>query len=277
MRSFFAKIIIYNKAKLLQIVNFVRIPLKKIRSNIANYITSLNLVCGSVTIYYLYQGDFMTAVYLILAAAVFDFADGFVARLLHVKSDIGVQLDSLADMVSFGLAPGVAMFQLLTLSLHVWKLNLPEYTPFLAFIIPVFSAWRLAKFNIDTRQTDHFIGLPTPANALVIFSFLPMVSRKLESPLFPFNDYLFFFLTHPAFLIPVTLILSYLLVSEMPLIAMKFKSFKWSDNRIRYIFIIASLALISLFYFVAIPFIIILYIVLSLIDFIKKRKHEIQS
>jgi CDP-diacylglycerol--serine O-phosphatidyltransferase len=252
----------------------------KLRSNIANYITSLNLICGSVAIYYLYQGEFMTAVYLILAAAVFDFADGFVARLLHVKSALGVQLDSLADMVSFGLAPGVAMFQLLKMSLDVWSFHLPEYTPFIAFMIPVFSAWRLAKFNIDERQTDHFIGLPTPANALVIFSFLPMASRSFESPLLPFGDMMFYLVTHPFVLIAATISLSYLLVSNVPLIAMKFKSFGWKANRIRYIFLISSLILISLFYFVAIPFIIILYIVLSLIDFYnqsKQEKHEIQS
>jgi CDP-diacylglycerol---serine O-phosphatidyltransferase len=252
----------------------------KLRSNIANYITSLNLLCGSVAIYYLYQGEYMTAVYLILAAAIFDFADGFVARLLHVKSDIGVQLDSLADMISFGLAPGVAMFQLLKMSLTVWDFGLPEYTPFIAFLIPLFSAWRLAKFNIDERQTDHFIGLATPANALVIISFLPMASHKFMSALFPWNDYMFFMVTHPFVLIAATISLSYLLVSNIPLMAMKFKSFGWKENRIRYIFIITSLVLILLFYFVAVPFIIILYIVLSLIDFTnknKQEKHEIQS
>lgn len=252
----------------------------KIRQNIANYITSLNLLCGSIAIYYLYEGEFMTAVYLILAAAVFDFADGFVARLLHVKSALGVQLDSLADMISFGLAPGVAMFQLLKMSLDVWSFHLPAFTPFIAFLIPIFSAWRLAKFNIDERQTDHFIGLPTPANALVIFSFLPMATRSAESALLPFGNIMFYLVTHPFVLIVATLSLSYLLVSEVPLIAMKFKSFGWKENRIRYIFLIISLILILLFYFVAIPFIIILYIVLSLIDFYnksKQEKHEIQS
>jgi len=246
----------------------------KIRSNIANYITCLNLLCGSIAIYYLFQRDFMTAVYLVLAAAVFDFADGFVARLLHVKSPLGVQLDSLADMISFGLVPGVAMFQLLNMSMHIWNFGLPSFTPFIAFIIPVFSAWRLAKFNIDERQTDHFIGLPTPANALVIMSFLPVASHKLQSPLFPYHDYLFYLVTHPFVLIAATLSLSYLLVSNIPLIAMKFKSFTWKENRIRYIFIITSLVLILLFYFVAIPFIIILYIVLSLIDYYNKSKQQ---
>ncbi len=222
----------------------------------------------------------MLGVYLILVAAVFDFADGFVARLLHVKSEIGKQLDSLADVVSFGVAPGVAMFQLLTLSLKVWDFNLPSYTPFIAFIIPVFSALRLAKFNIDERQTDHFIGLPTPANALVIFSFLPMASRQLESPLFPWGDIMYHLVTHPAVLIAATLSLSYLLVANLPLFAMKFKSFRWNENKIRYIFIIIALMLILLFYFVSIPFIIILYITFSLIENSSNNKHqdhEIQS
>jgi CDP-diacylglycerol---serine O-phosphatidyltransferase len=254
--------------------------MEKIRSNIANYITSLNLLCGCIAVYYLFRGNFMAGVFLVLAAAAFDFADGFVARMLHVKSAIGTQLDSLADMISFGLVPGVAMFQLLTLSLQVWHFNLPSQIPFIAFLIPLLSAWRLAKFNIDERQTDHFIGLPTPANALVIISFLPLVSRKFESPLFPWNDYLFYFLTHPAVLISATISLSFLLVSNLPLFAMKFKSFGWKENRIRYIFIAASLVLIILFYFVAVPFIIILYIVLSIIDYFKQSKqesHEIQS
>ena len=251
--------------------------MRKIRSNIANYITSLNLLCGCAAIYFLYHGDFMIAVYLILAAAVFDFADGLVARIFKLKSAIGIQLDSLADMVSFGLVPGVAMFQMLTLSLHVWDFNLPIYTPFIAFLIPLFSAWRLAKFNIDERQTDHFIGLPTPANALFIISFLPLVCRSFESPLFPWNDYLFHFFTHPALLIGITLLFSFLLVSNLPLFAMKFKTFTWNGNEIRFIFVILSLVLIFLFYFVAVPFIIILYIILSLIDFFNIRKHEIQS
>ncbi len=246
----------------------------KIKAHIANFVTSLNLLCGCIAIYYLYHNEFMIGVYLILAAAVFDFADGFVARLLHVKSEMGKQLDSLADVVSFGVAPGVVMFQLLTLSLKVWDFNLPSYTPFIAFIIPIFSALRLAKFNIDERQTDHFIGLPTPANALVIFSFLPMASRQFESPLFPWGDFMYHLVTHPAVLIAATLSLSYLLVSNLPLFAMKFKSFRWNDNKIRYIFIFIALVLILLFYFVAIPFVIILYIAFSLIENNNNHKHQ---
>ncbi len=254
--------------------------MKHLRSNIANVITSMNLLCGSLAIYFLFQEEMMIPVYLILAASVFDFTDGFVARLLHVKSEMGKQLDSLSDVISFGLAPGMAMFILLEKGLSFWDTGLPGSVAFFAFIIPVFSAWRLAKFNIDERQTDHFIGLPTPANGLLIFSLLPIVSvQGLPAWLSSMNS-LPYYIIHPAVLIPATFLLSYLLVAPLPLIAMKFRTFGWKENRTRYIFIIISLVLIFLFYFAAIPFIIILYIILSLIDQIinrKQEKHEIQS
>jgi len=186
----------------------------------------------------------------------------------------------LSDVISFGLAPGFAMFIMLDKGLSFWETGLPQYIAFIAFIIPVFSAWRLAKFNIDEKQTDHFIGLPTPANGLLIISFLPVFSGQCIPTWIPWNDSFSYYLIHPAFLIPATLVLSYLLISPLPLFAMKFKSFGWKENRIRYLFIISSLVLILIFYFVAIPFVIILYIALSLIDLFinrKHQKHEIQS
>lgn len=252
--------------------------MKQLKSNIANIVTSMNLLCGSLAIYFLFQDEPMTAVYLIFAAAVFDFADGFVARLLHVKSEMGKQLDSLSDVVSFGLAPGIAMFLMLEKGLLFWDTGLPASVAFIAFLIPVLSAWRLAKFNIDERQTDHFIGLPTPANGLLIFSLLPVVSFQGLPSWFPGHESLPYFMVHPAFLITLTLLFSYLLVSSLPLMAMKFKTFRFKENRIRYIFIILSVVLILLFYFAAISFIIILYIILSLIDLFinrKSREHEI--
>jgi len=254
--------------------------MKRFRSNIANIVTSMNLLCGSLAIYFLFCGRPMTAVYLILAAAVFDFADGFVARLLHVQSEMGKQLDSLSDVVSFGLAPGLAMLLLLEKGLAFWDTGLPENAAFIAFLIPVCSAFRLAKFNIDERQSDRFIGLPTPANGLLIFSLLPLVSLKGLSPWFDWDIALSYYIVHPAILIPATIILSYLLVSPLPLIAMKFKTFGWKTNKIRYIFLILSLIFIFLFYFAAIPIIIILYIALSIIDLFVTRKtlkNEIQS
>ncbi len=254
--------------------------MKQLKSNIANIVTCMNLLCGSIAIYFLFQNELMIAVYLIFTAAIFDFADGFVARLLHVKSEMGKQLDSLSDVVSFGLAPGIAMFIMLERGLTFWDSRLPEYLTFIAFIIPVFSAWRLAKFNIDERQTDHFIGLPTPAYALLIFSLLPVSMGAGLPSWIPWHDSLPYFIVHPAVLIPLTLVFSYLLVSPLPLIAMKFKTFKWGENKLRYLFLFLSLAFILLFYFAAGAFIIILYIILSLIDLFIKRKnntYEIQS
>ncbi|MEI6766011.1 MAG: CDP-alcohol phosphatidyltransferase family protein [Bacteroidota bacterium] len=248
-----------------------------LKRNIPNFLTCMNLVCGCVAIHFLYGGHLVTATWLVLAAAAFDFSDGFVARLLHVKSEIGKQLDSLADVISFGLAPGVAMFMLLQLSLSAWPVGLPSYTPFLAFIIPAFSAVRLAIFNVDERQTSSFRGLPTPANGILIMSLLPLISKQYLSPLFPWNDYLFFFILHPAILISGTLLLSFLLVSNVPLFAMKFSGFGWKGNQLRYIFIITSLVLIVLFYFVAVPMVILLYIVLSLFQYKSLKSAEQKS
>ncbi|HOV10295.1 MAG TPA: CDP-diacylglycerol--serine O-phosphatidyltransferase [Bacteroidales bacterium] len=246
--------------------------MKALRTNIANMVTSLNLLCGSIAIYLLFRDEMLLAVYFILAAAIFDFADGFVARLLKVKSELGKQLDSLSDVISFGLAPGIAMFLLLERGLDFWPTFLPSYVAFCAFLIPLFSAWRLAKFNIDERQTDHFIGLPTPANALLIFGMVPL-SLGIGFPSWlPLPVGLHYYILHPAILIPITLVFSYLLVSPLPLIAMKFKTFAWKENKIRYIFILLSLIAILMFYFAAVPIIITLYIILSIIDLLIKRK-----
>lgn len=238
-----------------------------LKRNIPNFLTCMNLVCGCLAIHSLYSGALVQATWLVLIAAAFDFSDGFAARLLHVKSEIGKQLDSLADVISFGLVPGVAMFLLLQNGIVKWQMDLPKYTPFLAFMIPVFSAIRLAKFNIDEKQTVSFRGLPTPANGILIMSLLPLVSKRYLSPLFPFNDYLFFFIHHPAVLITGIFVLSFLLVSNIPLFAMKFTGFGWKGNQVRYIFIIIAVVLIALFYFVAVPFVILLYIVLSLFQY----------
>ncbi|MFC6995983.1 CDP-alcohol phosphatidyltransferase family protein [Rufibacter roseus] len=229
------------------------------KKNIPNFITCLNLLCGCLAIYFIFQQELVTAAYLVVIAAVLDFMDGMVARVLHVYSEIGKQLDSLADMVSFGFVPGAVMLQLFSRSLESNGFTEPvaSMLPFLGFLITIFSALRLAKFNIDTRQTTSFIGVPTPACTMLIISF----------PLIMANDS--FGLTevilNPYFLIGITLLFSYLLVAELPLFALKFKTFAWKGNEIRFIFLGLAIIFFLALNFAAIPITIALYILLSLI------------
>jgi CDP-diacylglycerol---serine O-phosphatidyltransferase len=228
------------------------------KKHIPNFITCLNLFTGCVAIYIAFQGNLEFAAYLVGLAAVFDFLDGMVARLLHAYSEIGKQLDSLADMVSFGVLPGIIMFQLMRKSAMAdpnTSLLQAEVFPFLAFIIIIFSALRLAKFNIDTRQTTLFIGLPTPANTLFIAS-LPLI---LATDQFNLSQYFM----NQYVLLGLTLFLSYLLVAEIPLFALKFKNLAWKDNATRFIFLLIAIPLLFLLKFAAIPMIIVLYVLLS--------------
>ncbi len=217
-----------------------------IRKHLPNFITCLNVFCGSMAVIFALEGHLTIAVILMIAAAVFDFFDGMVARLLHSYSPMGKELDSLADVISFGLAPGMVMFTLQGNALmegNVRVENLAEMTLmqnlFLlsAFLVPVFSALRLAKFNIDTRQTNSFIGLPTPANALLISSF----ALVAEHGTMPSIDHI---LLQPITLLILTLVTSYLLVSEIPMFSLKFKTLSWQDNKIRFIFLALSVILI---------------------------------
>ncbi len=226
-----------------------------IKKNIPNFITAANLVSGCIGIYFALQSNFIYAAYFIALAAVFDFFDGMVARLLKVHSEIGKQLDSLADMVTFGVLPAFIIFQYL-------QDNNAGWLSFLAFFIAVCSAFRLAKFNIDTRQGDQFLGLPTPANALLIGSLIFL--KEYE-----FFDFIF---TTGSLLI-ISLIFSILLVIELPMIALKFKNLKWSDNVFRYLTIIFSVIFLAIFKFSAIPFVIISYILLSGIQFLLSKRN----
>ncbi len=233
-----------------------------IKKHIPNALTCGNLLCGCLGIAVAFQGNLINAAYCTFVACVFDFFDGFAARALKVSSPIGKDLDSLADMVTFGVLPGVIMFQLLRIHFGYEILNdsiqISEYwIPLIAFIITVFSALRLAKFNNDTRQSDRFIGVPTPANALFI-SALPFLAHSEWS--------LARYMTTPLPLLILIPILCYLLVAELPLIALKFKNYGWPDNKMRYILIISALLLLLTLNFTAIPIIIILYIILSLIE-----------
>ena len=219
--------------------------------HIPNTLTSCNLICGCIGIVAVFNGNLLLAPYLIWLAAIFDFFDGFAARMLKVSSPIGGELDSLADNVTFGLLPASIVYAMLQ------ETGLPEWVPYLAFVIAVFSALRLAKFNVDTRQAEHFIGLPTPANAL-FFSSFPLILDYSSLPLS--------FIAAPWFLLTTAFVFSFLLVAELPLFALKFKSFRWQDNKFKYIFLIVSVLLIILFRFVAIPLIILLYILVSLFN-----------
>ncbi|WP_379089926.1 CDP-diacylglycerol--serine O-phosphatidyltransferase [Pedobacter sp. UC225_65] len=220
------------------------------KKHIPNAITCANLFSGCIGVVFAFKGDLQTAAYFVLLSGIFDFFDGMVARLLNVKSAIGKELDSLADMVSFGFLPGVVMFQLLKVS----DFSSP-YLPYLGFIITVFSALRLAKFNIDERQTEEFIGLNTPMNTLFIVS-LPFIA--LDYPTVIGSSIL---------LIAITAITSFLLVSEIKTFSLKFSNMTWAKNKFKFIFLILSALLIVFLKFAAIPFVLVLYIALSVLHF----------
>jgi CDP-diacylglycerol--serine O-phosphatidyltransferase len=270
--------------------------MQRIIRNIPNAITCGNLCCGCLAIIQIFQGDLNWAAYLVGIAVVLDFFDGFAARLLKVASPIGKDLDSLADCVTFGVVPGLMMFKLINnLNIHLDLSTLfsaitnttgtSKILPlsYVALVIPVFSAIRLAKFNNDSRQTDSFIGLPTPANA-IFFASIPLI---IGSDINGFQKFAADYLgvdglnslmvaeSYSAIgrmvLVGLTLFFSLLLVSELPLIALKFKSFGFKGNEFRYLLIILSVLLFILFQVLSIPFIILLYILISLINNIFKR------
>ncbi|TKC08908.1 CDP-diacylglycerol--serine O-phosphatidyltransferase [Pedobacter frigoris] len=221
-----------------------------IKKHIPNAITCANLFSGCIGIVYAFKGNLEVAAYFVVLSGIFDFFDGFAARLLNVKSNIGKELDSLADMVSFGFLPGVVMFQLLGQSDYS-----SEYLPYFGFIITVFSALRLAKFNIDTRQTEDFIGLNTPMNTLLIVS-LPFIKAGYPDVI-----------GSTALLVALTALLSWLLVSEIRIFSMKFGTKGWQENKLKYIFLTLCVLLVAALRFVAVPFILILYIGLSILHF----------
>ena len=224
----------------------------KIKAQIPNLLTLLNLFSGVIGIIWILNGHLLTGAYFVLIAAGFDFFDGFVARLLKVQSDMGKELDSLADVVSFGVLPGLILFMMTKNSVAA-----DSYLPYLTLIVPMLSAYRLAKFNLDTRQSDRFIGLPTPANALFI-STLPYLA--LEWPA------LAEWFSIPLVIIGIAWVLAILLVTEIPLIALKFKSTSFSKNRFRYALIILSLLIFAVLQLAGIPLVILAYIGLSVIE-----------
>ncbi|MNX91237.1 CDP-alcohol phosphatidyltransferase [compost metagenome] len=196
------------------------------------------------------KGDYMSAAYCVLASGIFDFFDGMVARLLHVKSNIGKELDSLADMVSFGFLPGVIMYKLLG-EVFVDQ----PVVAYLGFFVTIFSALRLAKFNLDERQTTDFIGLNTPMNTFYILS-LPFIAEKYPQ-----------IILNPFFLLISVAITSYLLISEIKLFSMKLSSMSWEENKFKFIFVILAIVLLVIFQFIALPMILLIYIIFSLLHF----------
>ncbi|WP_373515339.1 CDP-diacylglycerol--serine O-phosphatidyltransferase [Persicitalea sp.] len=221
------------------------------KRHIPNALTCANLLCGCVGIVEVFHNNMLLSCALIGLAAVFDFFDGFAARLLKVSSPIGKELDSLADMTTFGVLPAMIIYQLLLRSVPGLE---DLWIPNLAFLIAVCSALRLAKFNIDPRQSDSFIGVPTPANALLVAS-LPFILRNYpewESVIVNTTNLLIF-----------TAVMSFLLVAELPLFALKFKSFGWQGNEVRYLFLLASAVLLVLLGFLAVPLIVGGYVLLS--------------
>ncbi|MCD6066570.1 MAG: CDP-diacylglycerol/serineO-phosphatidyltransfera se [Bacteroidetes bacterium] len=284
-----------------------------IKRNIPNTITCGNLLCGCLAIVKAFEGDLVWAAYLVGLAAVLDFFDGFAARLLKVSSPIGKDLDSLADMVTFGVVPGVIMYKIAqfgqqayveeaTIGLKLESVSWSEIVPLFCFVITIFSGIRLAKFNNDARQTDSFIGVPTPAIAIFVCSIV-LVFGAGKPPRDLGLGTLYAFLsnyhashipndTKPVSMVSIdalssfetmklnfarvyvntvncvgiSILFSFLLVSELPLIALKFKHFKWKGNEIRFIFIIGAVILLASLQLVGIPLAIIFYILLSIIN-----------
>ena len=216
--------------------------------HLPNFLTCCNLLCGCFAIVFLLEERGVPAAYFVWAACVFDFLDGFVARLLKVSSPIGKELDSLADVVSFGVVPAMVMFKLIGAHSSLQSL------PYIGFTIAAFSALRLAIFNVDTRQSDSFIGLNTPANTLFISS-LPLLPENIGAWLY--QDWV---------LVTITMVFSLLLVSPIEIFALKFKNYSWADNKMRFTFLALAVLLLLTLHIAAIPVIILLYIALSLID-----------
>ena len=225
------------------------------KRHLPNAITCLNLLCGCLALTYIFAGKLETGAWFVAAAALADFADGLVARALRVSSAIGKDLDSLADMVSFGVVPGAILFQLLHQAVAAPELGWQAFVPYAAFLVSVFSALRLAKFNNDTRQTTSFIGLPTPACTLVVAS-LPLILAHDQFELASV-------ILNPWLLLGLTGLLSGLLVAELPLFALKFKNLRWADNRRRFLFLLLAAGLLLAGRAAAVPLVVLLYVLLS--------------
>lgn len=219
-----------------------------LKAQLPNFITLLNLLSGVLGILWVLEGQPLYGAYFVILSATFDFFDGFTARLLKVQSDMGKELDSLADVVSFGVLPGILLYSLTKSQTE------SSFLPYCTLIIPMLSAYRLAKFNLDTRQSDRFIGLPTPANALLLTTIPHLAARWPElSP----------WLSSPIALVVLAWLTSLLLVAELPLIALKFKNSSFTDNAYRYALLLIGAVCLVWLQLAGIPLVILAYLLLS--------------
>ena len=243
-----------------------------IKNYIPNFVTLLNLFCGSIAVIFAVHNNFVATAVFVFLGIFFDFFDGLLARKLNVQSQLGVQLDSLADMVTSGLVPGIVMYKLISMSVNApeivtqneWNTNFSfnelNIAPLalIGLFVTLASAYRLAKFNIDEDQQTYFKGLPTPANTLLVIS-LPLII-EFQNSSFATN-----LILNQWFLIAFTLVSCFLLNSKIKLFALKFKDYSLANNKFRYLLILSTAILLAVFHFTAIPLIILLYIILSLI------------
>ena len=252
-----------------------------VKKYVPNLVTLLNLFCGCVATIFAAHNNFIAAAIFVFLGIFFDFFDGLLARKLNVQSELGIQLDSLADMVTSGLVPGVVMFKLISISLdapdylnsedwssamHWFGITLSPLA-LIGFFVTLASAYRLAKFNIDEDQQTYFKGLPTPANTLLILS-LPMIIELQHS------HFMNSLILNTWFLIGLTLLSCYLLNSSVKLFALKFKNYAVADNKFRYLLLVSSVILLIWLHFIAIPVIIVLYILLSLMANYTESKQQ---
>lgn len=242
------------------------------KKHVPNSITLLNVFCGSVATVFAANNNFIMAAIFVFLGILFDFFDGFLARKLNVQGPLGIQLDSLADMITSGLVPGIIMFKLLSLTVNSSDTFITEnwntfislngikssWLPFLGFLITVASAYRLGRFNIDENQQTYFIGLPTPANTLMIIS-LPLIME------FQNNDLMNSLILNSWFLIILTFLSAFLLNANIKLFALKFKDLSFKNNSVRYLFLLLAIVSLIVLQFAAIPFIVLIYIIMSLL------------
>ncbi|MDG1226498.1 MAG: CDP-alcohol phosphatidyltransferase family protein [Polaribacter sp.] len=240
----------------------------KIKKHIPNLITLGNLFCGTIATIYAVQADFVFAGLFVILGIVFDFFDGFAARLFNVSGELGKQLDSLADMVTSGVVPGIIMLKLIELNTmnvsNSFFGNSILGISLVGLVLTLGACYRLATFNIDTRQSDSFIGLPTPAMSLFVIS-LPLI-QEYSNIEFALN-----LITNNYFLIIITILLTYLMNAQLPLFSLKFKDYSVKNNLIKYVFLIASLLMIIFLQYISIPLIIIVYVALSVISNFSKK------